>query len=248
MPGSRGCGRPVHLQAGQTREPCPSRSASAGLIRSSNSRRREAAAGIGASCASSAGRTAGRSRATTTGATGRTSSRRPASGTPGVNDGRHTAGTLLIEQGVDIRTIQEILRPPQRHDHRTLRTRRLADGTGGGAEHGRGTVGSDRMNCNPNCNHGSSEDHRRDRCFAWSVTQSSGAGDGNRTRTISLGSRYGSWSLTSARPDLPVPRSSPREYPRAPVTARPIGHATGTAPWREVLYQSTETPPLHDRP
>ncbi|MFD0731533.1 tyrosine-type recombinase/integrase [Planotetraspora mira] len=37
--------------------------------------------------------------------------RRPVSGKPGstLHDARHTAGTLLVEQGVHIRVVQEIL-------------------------------------------------------------------------------------------------------------------------------------------
>ena len=58
-----------------------------------------------------------------------------------VHDGRHTAGTLLMEQGVDIRTVME--NPgPQSDEHRSaLSPRRHADGSGGDAPHGTSPLG-----------------------------------------------------------------------------------------------------------
>ncbi len=57
-----------------------------------------------------------------------------------------------------------------------------------------------------------------------------GAGDENRTRTISLGSLWRCTLVTWGLADLRVCRYVVRETPRLPVVTLPFGHIAGT-PW-----------------
>ncbi len=55
-----------------------------------------------------------------------------------------------------------------------------------------------------------------------------GAGDGNRTRAVSLGTLSRSWSLSKGNVDLGVYGASDRESPLLPADRHTNGHATGT--------------------
>ncbi|GAB2477504.1 tyrosine-type recombinase/integrase [Streptosporangium sandarakinum] len=91
---------------------------------------------------------------------GKCSSSRPESGEARLHDARHTAGTLLVERGVHIRVVQEILG----HARVTMTERytHIAGSQVKDASERMGTAlwvspGSD---CHQNCNHGACEDRK----------------------------------------------------------------------------------------